>query len=147
VLYGSNLYGKDNPRWVLSNATEAPKVPDAEFRLLSPVGGLWDRPVTGLGGGFVARVTRAVCEACGIGTAWLIGLPRRAGSRLHAANDTEARWWQWQVTELCDGLVRQYRDARFEVLPHNPGIRRAEPGGDMASPDSAPPDCPCSGDL
>jgi hypothetical protein len=147
VFYGSNLYGKDNPCWAVTNAAEAPEVPDAEFRLLSPVGGPWDRPVTGLGGGFVARLIRAVCEACGIGTAWLIGLPRRAGSRLHAANDTEARWWQWQVTELCDGLVRQYRDVRFAVLPRNPGIRRAEFGADLASPAPAPPDCPCSGDL
>ena len=116
MFYGSNLYRKDNPRWVISNATETPQVPDTALRLLSPGSGPWDRPVTGLGGSVVARVTRTVSDRCGIGVAWLIGLPRRAGARLHAANDAEARWWHWQVTERCGGLVRQYRDARFVTL-------------------------------
>src|SRR6201996_327098 len=61
VFYGSNLYRKDNPRWVISNATETPQVPDAALRLLSPGSGSWDRPVAGLGGSVVARVTRTVC--------------------------------------------------------------------------------------
>ena len=148
MFYGSNLYRKDNPRWVISNATETPKVPDAAFRLLSPVGDPWDHPVTGLGGSLVAGIAdRAAWITCGICVAWLIGLPRRAGARLHAMNDAEARWWHWQVTERCGGLVRQYRDARFDVLPHNPAIRRDELGADLAGTDSAPPDCPCSGDL
>jgi hypothetical protein len=152
VFYGSNLYRKDNPRWVISNATETPKVPESAFWLLSPVSGPWDHPVTGLGGSLVARVTSAVCDACGLGVAWLIGLPRRAGVRLHATNDTEARWWRWQVTERRGGLVRQYRDGRFDVLLHNPAIRRAGLGAELAGPelagpDPAPPDCPCSGDL
>jgi hypothetical protein len=147
VFYGSNLYRKDNPRWVISNATETPKVPGAAFRLLSPVGGPWDHPVTGLGGSLVARFTSAVCDACGVGVAWLIGLPRRAGVRLHATNDAEARWWHWQVTERCGGIVRQYRDARFDVLPRNPAIHRDGLGAELAGPDPGLPDCPCGGDL
>jgi hypothetical protein len=122
-------------------------VPEAAFLLLSSVSSPWDHPVTGLGGGIVARVTRAVCDACGIGVAWLIGLPRRAGVRLHATNDAEARWWHWQVNERCQGLVRAYRDARFDVLLHNAEIRRDGLGAELASPDPAPPDCPCGGDL
>ena len=91
MFYGSNLYRKDNPRWVIGNATETPKVPEAAYWLLSPVSGSWDGPVTGLGGSLVARVTRAVCDACGLGVALLIGLPRRVGVRLHATNDAEAQ--------------------------------------------------------
>ena len=147
MFYGSNLYRKDNPRWGISNATETPKVPDTVFRVLSPVGGPWDHPVTGLGGGLVTRVTRSVCDACGIGASWFIGLPRRAGARLHALNDDEARWWRWHVTERCGGLVRRYEDARFDVLRRDPAIRRGELGIELASPDPAPPDCPCAGDL
>jgi hypothetical protein len=147
VFYGSNLYRKDNPRCVTSNATETPKVPDAAFRLLLPVRGPWDHPVTGLGGSLAAGVTGWVGNACGICVAWLIGLPRRAGARLHAINDAEARWWHWHVTECYAGLARQYRDARWDGLRHDPAIRRDEPSADLASPDPAPPDCPCSGDL
>jgi hypothetical protein len=93
VSYGSNLSRKDNPRWVVSNATDIRDVPVAALRL---------------------------GDACGIGVAWLIGLPRRAGTRLHTASDTEARWWHWQVTERHDGLVHQYRDARFEASRRAP---------------------------
>jgi len=146
VFYGSNLYRKDNPRWVISNATETPQVPGAAFLLHSPVSGPWDQPVTGLGGSLVTRVTRAVGDACGVGVAWLIGLPRRAGVRLHATNDAEARWWRWQVAERCGGLVRRYRDARFDLLPLNPAIRRDGLGTELTGPDPAPPDCPCGGD-
>ena len=142
MFYGSNLSRKDNPRWAISNATETPDVPDAALRLLSAASGPWGQPVTGLGGGLVARVTRPVCGACGIGVAWLIGLLRRAGVRLHTATDAEARWWHWQVTERCGGLVHQYRDARFDVLRYNPAIRRDELSVDLASP----ADCPRIGD-
>ena len=114
MFYGSNLSGKDNPRWVISNATETTKVPDTALRLLSPVSR--DHPVTGLGGSVVARVGRSVGDAWGIGVSWLIGLPRRAGTRLNAIGDAEARWWRWEVTERLGGLVHQYRDARYEVL-------------------------------
>jgi hypothetical protein len=147
VFYGSNLSRKDNPRWVIGNATETPSVPDAALRLLTPASGSWDRPVTGLGGGLVVRVIRPIGDACGIGIAWLIGLLRRTGVRLHSATDAEARWWHWQVTERCGGLVHQYRDARFDALRHNPAIRRDELSVDLASADPAPPDCPCAGDL
>ena len=146
VFYGSNRYRKDNPRWAISNATETRKVPEAALWLLSPASSPWDRPVTGLGGSLVARVTGAVCGACGVGVAWLIGLPRRAGVRLHATNDAEARWWHWQVKERRGGTVRQYRDARFDVLPQNPAIRRDGLGAEFASPDPGAPDCAC-GDL
>jgi hypothetical protein len=47
---------------------------------------------------------------------WFAGLPRRAGSRLFAKNDEEARWRGWQVTELAGGLARRYRDPRFDEL-------------------------------
>jgi hypothetical protein len=116
VFYGSNLSRKDNPRWGISNATETPKVPEATFR-----------------------------GACGICFSWLIGLPRRAGARLHATDDAEARWWRWEVTERYGGLVRWYRDTRFAALPHNAELRRDELR-DHASPDSILPDCPCAGD-
>jgi hypothetical protein len=145
VFYGSNLYRKDNPRWVISNATETPDVPDAALRFLSPATSPWGHPVTGLGGGLVARITPLVGGACGIGVAWLIGLPRRAGVRLHTATDAEARSWHWQVTERWGGLVHQYRDARFDVLRYNPAIRRDELSVDLASP-AAPPDCSHAGD-
>ena len=146
MFYGSNLYRKDNPRWVTSNATVTRKVPDSDLRLLSPIGGSWD-PATGLGGSVVAQVARSVGDACGIGVSWLIGLPRRAGARLHAISDAEARWWHWQVTERSRGLVRQYRDARFDVVRHNPAIRRDGLGAELADQDPAPPGCTCGGDL
>ncbi len=146
MFYGSNLHRKDNPRWVISNATETPKVPAAALRLLPPAGEPWDDPVGGLGSGLAARMARSGCDACGIAFSWLIGLPRRAGARLHAVNDAEARWWRWQVTERWGGLVHQYRDARFALLAHNPAIRRDELSAELADPDSAPPDCPCLGD-
>jgi hypothetical protein len=78
--------------------------------------------------------------------AWLIGLPRRAGARLHAMNDTEARWQHWQVAECCGGLVRQYRDARFGLLRYDPDSRRADPFQELVSSDPAPPDRACPGD-
>jgi hypothetical protein len=148
VFYGSNPYRKDNPRWTISNATETPKVPDGAFQLLAPVTDSWDHLVTGLSdSGLAAGIAGRLRSACGNCAAWLIGLPRRAGARLHAANDAEARWWRWRVTERCGGLVRHYRDARFEALAPDPAIRRGDLGADLASTDSAPPDCPCPGDL
>ena len=140
MFNGSNLSGKDNPRWVISNATETTKVPDAALGLLSPVSGSRDHLVSGLGGSVAAQVGRVVGDACGIGVSWLIGLPRRAGARLHATTDAEARTWRWLVTERWGGLVHQYRDARFDVLRHDPAIRRDELRAEPASPDSASPD-------
>ncbi len=145
MFYGSNLHRKDNPRWVISNATEAPKVPGAAFRVLPAAADPWDRLVAGVGGSLASGVSGWVRSACGLCAAWLIGLPRRAGARLHAMTDAEARWWRWQVTERSSGLIHQYRDARFGVLTHNPAIRRDELSAEPIAPDPAPPDCPCPG--
>ncbi|HET9080919.1 MAG TPA: hypothetical protein VFO01_10460 [Trebonia sp.] len=97
MVYGSNLRRKDNPSWPISNAAEPPRVPFEQLRFL-----------------------------CGICVSWFIGLPRRAGARLHALNDTESRCWQWHVSERRGGLTHQYRDARFETLRRDPALRRTE---------------------
>ena len=137
MFYGSNLYRKDNPRWIISNATETPKVSDA-----------WEYLVADLGSGdLAAGLAGRVRNLCGTCVAWFIGLPRRAGARLHAANDAEARWWHWQVTERRGGLVRWYRDSRFQVLAHDPAIRREELSAELAATDHTPPECPGNGDL
>ncbi|MGH3292856.1 MAG: hypothetical protein ACRDP7_13700, partial [Trebonia sp.] len=126
MFYGSNLYRKDNPRWVISNATETPKVPDAAFRLLPVAAAPWDHTVGHLSGGLAAGMSDWVRSACGVCASWVIGLPRRAGVRLYALNDAEARWWHWQVTERRGGLVHKYRDPRFA----------------SRQPGRVPPDCP-----
>jgi hypothetical protein len=143
VFYASNPYRKDNPCWGIGNATEAPKVPDTALQL-AVIEYRWNHPATGVGGRAADAVDR-VRGACGIGVAWLLGLLRRAGLRLHATDDAEARWWAWEVTERCGGLVRRYRDTRFAALPDNPGRRRGELR-DLRIPDSVAPDCPCAGD-
>jgi hypothetical protein len=150
VFYGSNLYRKDNPRWAISNAAETPKVLAVDPRLLAAAVCIRDHS----GGSRMPRAGRLttsvsdlIRSACGTCAAWLVGLPRRAGIRLHAMTDAEARWWHWQVTERCGGLVHQYLDARFEVLRCNPAIRRDEVRVDLAGPDPAPPGSWCDGDL
>lgn len=109
MLNGTNMPAKDNPRWPAGNATERIKIP-APIRRgpTMPGTGVSDRPVTP-----VPDVLRIAAAA---GIAWLIGLPRRAGRRLFAMNDAEARWRGWQLIELTGGLARQYRDARFDVM-------------------------------
>jgi hypothetical protein len=112
VVNGTNMLGKDNPRWPTGNATEQIKALDAGSAQAPrgstvPGTGVSDRPVTA-----VPDVPRAAAAA----VAWLIGLPRRAGRRLFAMNDAEARWRGWQVVELTGGLARQYRDARFDMM-------------------------------
>ena len=99
MFYGSNLYRKDKPGWVTGHVTEAAGGPSGRIRF-----------------------------HCAVLIARLIGLPRRAGRRLHAVNDAESRWWHWLVTERHGGLARQYRDARFEALRHDPALRRTELG-------------------
>ncbi len=150
MFHGSNLYRKDKPRWVISNATETPEVPAAGSGLLVAAVCLWDHScatqVTGAGG-LAARVGSRVRFACGICVAWLVGLPRRAGARLYAMTDAEARWWYWHVTERCGGLVHQYRDSRFEVLQYDAAIRREEPCAELPSLGASPPDCPCAGGV
>jgi hypothetical protein len=146
VFYGSNPYRKDNPRSGTSNASEAPQVPDAAFLLLQlpAIDYQWKQPDGGIGGRAAYAVDR-VRGACGIGVAWLLGLPRRAGRRLHAIDDAEARWWAWEVSERRGGLVRRYRDTRFTALPGNPWLRRDELR-DLGITDSAAPDCQRAGD-
>jgi hypothetical protein len=153
VYYGSNLYRKDNPRWRISNATETQEIiRPSRLRLILVAAWAWQSSCS-------ARVSRAGHAATGVGdrvraasgicVSWLIGLPRRAGARLFAKNDAEAGWWSWQVTERCGGLARQYRDARFAALPHDPSLRRAELRESLVTHGSAEPqrpDCPC-GDL
>jgi hypothetical protein len=146
VFYGSNPYRKDNPRGAIGNATETPGAPDAAFLLMLPVGGLWDQPVAGPGGRVAAGVAGRVRDACALGVAWLIGLPRRAGARMHAMTDAEAQWRQWNVTERHGGLTHQYRDVRFAALRDNPGIRRDELRADLAGPQPAPTGCPRPGE-
>jgi hypothetical protein len=152
VFYGSNLYRKDKPRWLISHSTEAPSAGGTAFRLASPVRPTgWEAVVAGLGGtgghgGTRERFTERVRGGGGLVTSWLIGLPRRAGGRLHAMNDAEARWWRWHVAERCGGLVRQYRDARFAELREDPSIRRDGLGAELAGAEAAPPDCSCGGE-
>jgi hypothetical protein len=99
---------------------------------------------------FGAAVSERVRSACGIAAAWLIGLPRRAGRRLHAVNDAEAPQWGWLVIERRGGLVHQYRDARFDALRRDPALRRDElrddgyHGGGAQPP---PTGCPSAGDV
>lgn len=138
MSYGSNPYRKDNPRWVIGNATGTTKVPEFGAPLLGP------------GLGRISAAGERLRLACGIAGAWLMGLPRRAGRRMHAMNDTEARQWAWQVTERRGGLVHQYRDARFEALRHDPALRRDElrdeefrAGGTQPPPAG----CPSGGDT
>jgi hypothetical protein len=147
VFYGSNRYRKDNPRGAIGNTTETPGAPDAAFLLMLPVGGLWEQPVDGPDGSVVARAVGRVRDACGIGAAWLIGLPRRAGASMHALGDAEAQWRHWNVTERHGGLVHQYRDVRFDLLRFNPAIRRDELRGDLAGPPPALPERPRPGEL
>lgn len=87
MINGTNMLGKHNPRWPISNAQEKTKVPELNAHVIPIV------------------------------AAWLAGLPRRAGRRLFAMNDLEATWRNWQVIEVAGGLGRQYRDARFDLGP------------------------------
>ena len=113
MVNGTNTLGKDNPRWPIGNATEQIKVPDsgssqAPRGSTVPGAGVSDLPVTAAPDGLRAATAAVVT--------WLTGLPRRAGQRLFAMNDAEARWRGWQVIELTGGLARQYRDARFHTM-------------------------------
>jgi hypothetical protein len=131
VFHSSNLLRNDNPGWPISNATETTKVPDGALHLrLAPAADTWTRQRWS-----VRAAGEAACGACAIATAWLIGLPRRAGRRLYALNDEEAGWHSWQLTELLGGMGRQYRDLRWDVLRYDPGIRRDEIRDDTARPD------------
>jgi hypothetical protein len=104
MFHRSKLHAKDNPSWLISNAAETPRISRDRLSF-----------------------------AWGICIAWCIGLPRRAGRRLHAMTDLESRWWNWHVSERHGGLTHQYRDARFAVLPYDPTLRRAMPAEPAAA--------------
>jgi hypothetical protein len=133
VFYRSNRYRKDNPRSANGNAAETQQISEITYgSWLAPA--LWDlmiSPPRGRRNPDSERIQRA----CGIFIAWLIGLPRRAGARVHAANDAEARWQYWHVTERRGGLVRWYRDARFD-LPGHSQLQASVAGPDPAAPQS-----------
>jgi hypothetical protein len=119
MLNVTNPVGKDKSRWPKhnlrcpkGNTAETIRVPD--LYLATTTWGRCDRP---------ASIVGTVGNACTLATAWLIGLRRRAGRRLFAINDAEARWHAWQVTETLGGLSRRYRDARFAALAADPALR------------------------
>jgi hypothetical protein len=102
VINGTNLLRKDNPRWPNGNPAATIKLLAASpLRLPAP-----RRPTT------PRREPRQRVRV----PARITGLPRRAGARLFRANDVEAGWWRWQITELRGGFARSYRDIRFDVL-------------------------------
>jgi hypothetical protein len=137
MSYRSNPFRKDNPRWAIGNAPETTKVPSVSSPLLTTVVTTWDLPGTN-----PLSTRERVQSLGGIALSWLIGLPRRTGTRLYAMNDQEAGWHGWQITETWGGLGRQYRDARFDLLRLDPTIRRVE-----LREDPAQPDWPCGGGL
>jgi hypothetical protein len=128
VFHGSNLYRKDNPRWPIGNSAETAKVPRVTFELELPLGDPGEHSL-------VPRVRNA-CRRC---VARAIGLPRRAGTRLHATTDAEARWWHWQVTERQDGLGRRYRDPRFDPDGGSLALPAPGPAVNLAGPGLAVP--------
>jgi hypothetical protein len=135
VVNGTNLFGKDNPRWPIGNLTETIK--------FQAVGSLDSRgPVMPGRGGRLPHRARTVVAAFRAATAfrteWLAGIPRRTGKRLFASTDKEARWRGWQITELRGGLARDYRDACFDVLHL---IRDIDNGA------QEPGTCPVDGDC
>jgi len=119
---------EDNLRWLVGNAPEAIKVPDAGLAPIPP--GPAARP-TGVPGRPVTAVPGVLRVAAAFGIAWLLGLPRRAGRYLFAMNDAEAHWRGWQAIELTGGLARQYRDARFDTMHAR-----------LNAPSSSPSGCP-----
>ena len=118
MINGTNLLGKDNPRWPIGNAAETMKALDAAL-LASPASAAPAAAISIRSGTGVGSTLRT---AGAIGLSWLIGLPRRFGNRFFAMNDAEAGWRGWEVTELATGLGRQYRDARF-ATPLDPADR------------------------
>jgi hypothetical protein len=110
MINTTNVLGKHNPRWPISNVPETLRVPDLR--------------VSG-----AANVRYAIRRAVAIVAAGLTGLPRRVGRRLFYMNDLEARWRNWEVIETSGGLGRQYRDRRFDLIsaqfPPRPGVPEA----------------------
>ena len=113
MINGTNLLGKDNPRWPIGNAAETMQALDAAL-LVSRASAVPETAISIRSGTGVGSTLRT---AGAIGLSWLIGLPRRLGNRLFVMNDAEAGWRDWEVTELATGLGRRYRDARFATPP------------------------------
>jgi hypothetical protein len=115
MINGTNLLGKDNPRWPNGNATETTNfLVVASPHLAAPRRRLARYP--GIATIPVISVRKTFRTACGALGDRLRDLPRRIGAKLFAANDAEARWHGWHVTELHAGLARSYRDPRFDAL-------------------------------
>jgi hypothetical protein len=113
VINGTNLLGKDNPRWPIGNAAETMQALDTAL-LVSRASAVPETAISIRSGTGVGSTLRT---AGAIGLSWLIGLPRRLGNRLFAMNDAEAGWRGWEITERAVGLGRQYRDTRFATPP------------------------------
>jgi len=126
VLNGTNKPEADNLRWLVGNATEVIKVPDAGLAPIPPGPAV---PGTGVPDRTVTAVPAVLRVAAAAGIAWLLGLPRQAGRYLFAMNDAEAHWRGWQAIELTGGLARQYRDARFDTMRAQPNALSSSPSG------------------
>ena len=63
-----------------------------------------------------AGLRRIVVIGVDVLLSWLAAIPRRLGGRMFAANDAEAGWRGWQITEVHGGLARRYRDRLFDTL-------------------------------
>jgi hypothetical protein len=113
VINGTNLFGKDNPRWLIGNMPETVK-----FQAVGSPGSRG--PVMPGRGGRPPDLARTFAAAFRTAAVFRAGRPtgilHRAGKRLFASADEEARWRGWQITELRSGLARHYRDAYFDVL-------------------------------
>jgi hypothetical protein len=149
VINGIRLPAEDDPRWPAGDAAETARAPGAIVP--APRGPVPVRRGPAARGSPVcvrlgAAAGNALRTAAGLTVAWLIGLPRRAGRLLFAANDTEAWWRGWHVTERAGGLGRRYRDARFALdterrllTPQGPPFSRDAADGypdDSAEPDT-----------
>jgi hypothetical protein len=119
MLNVTNPVGKDKSRWPKDNlrrpkGNTAETIRVTDLYLATTTCGRCDR---------LASIADTVGNACTLATAWLIGLPRRAGRLLFAMNDAEAGWHAWLVAETRGGLGRRYRDARFAALAADPTLR------------------------
>ena len=100
---------KDNLRWPKGNSAETIELPD--LYITATAWGRCDRP---------ASAADTFCDASTLAAAWLIGLPRRAGRRLFAINDTEAGWRAGRSPRPSAVSADEYRDARWDALAADP---------------------------
>lgn len=123
MINGTNLLGKDNPRWLSGNRVET-------IKLVAAV---------------PAQLTAPPREQSRLRLqAWITSLPHRIGAWLHRPDDTEAGWWHWQITELRGGFARSYRDVRFDVLRqlHELTARHGRLGAGSSGEPGGSPLCP-----